>query len=588
MSVLDDILARVGIGGSQPAGMLDLKPQMDMTIDPVTGRPVPKASFKNLLSGQPTGFDKVRGTPEQEAAALPKMAASAGIAAPNAPFSAGDGAAIPFTPQPPPQQAPMAGPVPMPQPRPDAADAPPAAPVALTPADPGDSQLPSKSAPAQGEAPSAEPSILDKLLTGLGNNSSTLVALGAGLAGAPNAGQGISRALTAALPAQQADLKRTMALGSQQATFKSLVDAGVPRQQAISAVQPGNAKLLEALTSRYLVDPKFETKTVTDMLGNQHLIAVNPYTLKSKEVTGNDPGSDAEDAGTTPAATPGGPGNNPATLRTSLNAAAAVPQSYDPETHRDETFLKTLDPLTASAVKDIADGKMPATGRNMQKLMPLVSRYENGFDNTTYQRRQALEKSYYGGGEGAKALRSANTVIDHGIDLKKSIDDLHNFSVLPDIMNKATGTIAAQYSKPYQDALRRFGVNSEVFARELDFALTGKSTVSGQREIRGMFDPYGSPVSNQAALQKAMEMLDRRVSEHQNTYETGMNKRGGAMPDMLTKRRELNALLGADTGAGVNADGPVAPSVPSAPTIPKLGIGESHTIGDVTIKRLGD
>jgi hypothetical protein len=384
--------------------------------------------------------------------------------------------------------------------------------------------------PDGGQAQPAGPSMFGRIGNFLRDNSNTLLAIGAGFGGAPNIGQGISRTAAAAIPASQADLKNRTTLQSQSGTYRSLIDAGVPPNQALGAI--GNPEMMKALIQSYITDRGKDIKIIKDSLGNEVPYVVNKFPKEGEPVL-------------TPAIPETGSGGMP-----NNSAAARLPPNYDPETKRDEAFLSALDPVTASAVKDIADGKVPATGRNLQKLMPLVTRYENGFDNTTYQSRQNLQKSYYGGGEGAKALRSANTTIDHGIQLRQAIDNLHNFTVLPGFLNPATGAIQKQYDPAYQKARKEFQTNAELYAKELDFALTGKSTVSGQNHIREMFNIDASPEENRASLQRTLEMLDQRVGEHENTYNKGMNKRGGGAEDMLSKRKELNALLaGEKSGA---------------------------------------
>lgn len=451
---------------------------------------------------------------------------------------------------------------------PEGPPAPAAAPLSLKPpimaraqADDEEEAAPAAAkSPSPAPSPFEIPSILDKIKTGLGgikdtlgNNSNTLIALGAGLAGAPTVGIGLSRAGQAALPARAADIQQTLQQQGRATGTKALVDAGVPVQQAIAAQT--DPELKKALIQNYIVDRKHELKTIKDWQGNETMVDYDPFTGKTKRVdvsngtgTGNVGGAD-------------------------MTAAGHLEPNYDPVTHRDEAYLAAVrkaDPLTAAAIEDIAAGKLPATGRNMQKLMPLVARYEQGFENNRYTARQALEKSYYGGGEGAKALRSANTTIDHGMKLEKAIDDLHNFSVLPDVSNRVTGVIAEQSgNKKYQDALARFNATAAVYAKELEFALTGKNTVSGTKKLQEMFDPYASPTKNKAAMQQTLEMLKERVGEHENTYRTGMNKPAHDFSDMLSKRHDLERLLGNDTGAGVSANGPVAPAAPGA--APKPG-----------------
>lgn len=138
------------------------------------------------------------------------------------------------------------------------------------------------------ESPFQLPSILDKIRTTLGDNSNTLLAIGAGFAGAPNIGQAISRASGAAIPARAADIKQSLERQTHGYTTKALIEAGVPVQQAIAA--QADPDLKKALIQNYITDRKNEIKTVKskDMFGNEseRLIAVNPFDLSQKEITG--------------------------------------------------------------------------------------------------------------------------------------------------------------------------------------------------------------------------------------------------------------------------------------------------------------
>lgn len=542
MGLLEDLLSRAQPGTFPPIADVPIDPVEEATAAQAARdaaaermrrgvkRPIapmaegPPLSFGSLVAGMPTAL-------------------GAGMAPPTpSPDTPVEQTATPA----------ISGPVPLPQDRPKEADGAPVAPTDMSSANqpPGpplnilppaqiqpDNVPPRAPAAPDATVAPAGPSIFGRLMSGLHDNSATLLALGAGMAGAPNIGQGISRAAAAAIPASQADQKNRLVLQNQTQTFNALLAAKVPPNMAMAALT--NPEIMKAVSAKYLETKPLQHVVLKDSLGNETAAVFDQNKGVYLDANGK----------------PLNSGDQPAI---GSAAAAKLTPNYDPVTKRDDAFLAALDPVTASAVKDIADGKLPGTGRNLQKLMPLVSRYENGFDNTTYQARQNLQKSYYGGGEGAKALRSANTTIDHGIQLQKAIEDLHNYSVLPGFINPVTGAVSKQFDKKYQDALARFKTNSELYSKELDVALTGKSTVSGANHIRDMFDVNGSPVANKAALQQTLEMLDQRVSEHENTYRTGMNQHGAVFNDMLTQRDKLKKLLGQDTGAGTHA--PAAPA----------------------------
>jgi len=119
-------------------------------------------------------------------------------------------------------------------------------------------------------------------------------------------------------------------------------------------------------------------------------------------------------------------------------------------------------------------------------------------------------------------LRSAGTTIVHGIQLAEAIDDLKNADFAPGVTNRIRQTVGKQFDPKVQAAIKKFEVNAELYAKELDVALTGKSTVSGAEHVRNFFDPYASTTQNKAALTKTLEMLDGRLQQHAHTYNQGM------------------------------------------------------------------
>lgn len=373
--------------------------------------------------------------------------------------------------------------------------------------------------------------MLGKVWKGIQSNSGLLMGLGAGMLGAPSWATGLSRGTAGAAAGAQQDYKMNLQTGSQEQLYRALVSAGVPPQQAVAATT--NPELAKTLMTNYLTDRKSEVKVVKDSLGNERLVAVNPYMSQDQLDKLNKEG-------------PGGVGGGATDL-------THMPITIDPTTGRDERFMdafKAADPVNAAATEAIMAGRMPADARNLQVLMKYASRIDPTFNNETFKTRAALDKSYFGGGEGFKGLRSANTAIDHGIQLQKAIGDLKNFSLMPDFTNRVTGKISEQYSAPYQKALAAFDRWRSIYAHELEFALTGKNTVTGTKEMADQFDRYGSPDKNQQSLTSSLESLKERIGEHESAYQRGMgHATGEPFRDMLTNRAKLKKLLGEDDGA---------------------------------------
>jgi hypothetical protein len=220
----------------------------------------------------------------------------------------------------------------------------------------------------------ANPSLWDnvgafgnRIMKGLSDHSNTLLAIGAGFAGAPNIGQGISRASQYAIPATQQDLKNRISTGSQSATYQALREAGVPQQQAIAAI--GNPELQKRLLDAYIGDRKSEIKTIKskDAFGNEteRLVAINPYDNTSKEITGQPSGA----AG----------GISPGGMNSGAFAPGVTAETFNHNAVGDD-YIKQFSPEVQQAAKDYLAGRTSQTGRQLPQQMIKMAAQKYGGD----------------------------------------------------------------------------------------------------------------------------------------------------------------------------------------------------------------
>lgn len=441
--------------------------------------------------------------------------------------------------------------VPLPRPRPNGIGDGVGTPLSLAPSSYDDeAALPPAAQLAEGRQPvepNAPPmpgtgkSLIDRIFNP--NNAATMLALGGGFAGAGSIGTGMRRAFSAAAPAaavMQTQNQKQMAISdTYKAVYQKLLSSGMPSAEAASQAlaMAQNPELLKVLAPDIYGTKPRTVHMVKDAFGNETPYTVDQhgqwYDVNNKKVSG-------------PSAE-GGAG-----LPGSSGSLSHIPENYN-EKRRDEDFMKALekqDAVAASGVKAIVEGRAAGTGRNLQKLVTYASRYEKDFQQQDYLTRMNLEKSYRGGGEGFKQLRAANTAITHGVQLKGAIDDLRNFDTLP-ALNHPTGLIARQYDKKYQAARKTFEANAEPFARELDFALNGKSTVSGQNEIRKLLNVDASGVENHATIDRLMSLLKGRVDEHEHAYAGGRKSTKLPLEALSQKNRDsLDAIISGSAKPG--------------------------------------
>lgn len=470
---------------------------------------------------------------------LPQMAAQAGILAPMAsptgtmPEPAPPAPAAPAPDVTDPESIPL--PIPLPQPNPARLPAE-SSPTAGTapPTDlitPAQKQSLAQIAPGltRGDAPTtAMPSspfggsqILDRITNSLGNNSNTLLALAAGFAGAPNIGQGISRAAAAAIPARAADQKNMLATQGRGATIAALLQAGVPMQLAVAA--QANPEIMKKITDTYIVDRKNEIKEIKskDAFGNEttRLVAVNPYDLTSKDISGGGAGQ--------PAA---GGGGMLAPGVTEIDHTKVGPE-----------YLAQYSPEIQAGVKAYMRGDSLPTGKPQLAMQIKTIGQKYGDDigvpvnDQLYAQRKIFSNSLgdtrSGVGMQAKGFQQG---LQHAVDLSDKLVKLGNYNGLG-LEDVARGTNAVRNrTTAQQDILHGVATDSQALSGEFGKLNSGASG-GGVHERETMQKLFGDPnMSGPAAagtLESAIGLMEgslRTLEQRRDALFPGEDKPRGS------------------------------------------------------------
>jgi hypothetical protein len=174
------------------------------------------------------------------------------------------------------------------------------------------------------------------------NNRSTLMALGAGMAGAPSLGAGLGRGMQLALNAQQTDLANQ----KQNQTVKWLVEQkGVPVQEAQALVN--NPEMLKQVLPRLMGARQLKwTQTGEDMLGNKQYGFVDEASGKRYDDSGRE---------ITP--TPGGGGVTGAGSGLLAPGVTSIDRSLT-----GQAYLRQFSPEVQGAVNAYIEGRAMPTG----------------------------------------------------------------------------------------------------------------------------------------------------------------------------------------------------------------------------------
>lgn len=579
MGLLEDILARASMPAN-PALFPVLDPGMEgygeaasrsaLDLDPyssVTRKP--KNKFPDVPVVAPV-------------APIATMAPQAGLLAPTI-GQLGQLSAQPAAPAPDadPAAIPAGEPVPLPVPRPDI---PPATdlsssnrPTSLI--SPAQHQALAEVAPtiaggapppttAMPTSPFGASSILDRITSGLGSRSNTLLALAAGFAGAPNIGQGISRAAAAAIPARAADIKEQLTTQNQRITTAALVKAGVPLQMAIAA--QANPELMKKVADSYLIDRKNEIKEVKtkDAFGNEtsRLVAVNPYDLTTKEL-----------------APVGGGAGGGTGARAGTGATMFAPgvTELDP-TKVGQDYLAQFSPEVQAGVKAYMRGDSLPTGRQQlaQTIKTIAQKYGDDVGMPANDQLYAQRKTFANSLGDTKSgvgmqVKGFQQGLQHAVELSDKLVKLGNYNGLgsEDLANVANAV--KNRTTGQQDIARGITVSSQALAGEVGKLFSGSSG-GGVHERQTTQQMLGntsmSGPAAAGALESTIELMEgglRTLEQRRDELFPGGEKpRGGDFRGKAEEqaiehiRKNIAILRGQQQADAAAAASPAAKTLP--------------------------
>ncbi len=390
-----------------------------------------------------------------------------------------------------------------------------------------------------------QPSFLDRFAGGL---QSPLVQLGLALASGKTPQEGMGNAANATFKiSQQSQLDQ-----AKKAAYQAAIAAGATPQQAANlALNPEAFKALQ---------PQFHT--LTGMLGEQTPVFVNPFNQTITPVGGGQ--------------TSGGQGpvaqNGP-----------NLPESYNDQ-GKDEAFLKSVEDqygtTVAKSIKDITEGRMPAMGRNLQKLIPLASRYDQNFTGMQdYQTRLQTAKSFAAGGKDAAAVKSINQAVTHANqiwDLIPKIEGVNVGGMAGKVINGPYGEYRAATDPEFANNRQRYDEIVNALAGELRAASTGSGHGSLE-EIRNW--KAGALCANsgaemRGAIQGGMDFLHGAMDATAQKKATGLKSQFQPTDLLSPQNQGLFARIrdytegGSKTNAPATAPSNAAPAVQGARKAP--------------------
>lgn len=359
-------------------------------------------------------------------------------------------------------------------------------------------------------------------------NPALLLSLAAGFSGAPSFGTGMSRAFGNAAGALPVDQAMNLKSQGPAATYRALLQAGVPPHLALAASQ--NPEILKQIAPSYLADRKAEIKTLKskDLLGNEseRMVSVNPYTNEVKDLTPEVRGGGGRDVGGGVSITP------------QMTQAMQQPETYDPTTGKDEAFLKALDPVARSAVEAADRGDLGVSSRNLQKLQPLITRYNPNWNIGDFQQRQKFRTEM---GSASPTLwggqrQLVGTSLGHLADAAEAASKLDNsnglgIAPLGHAANWAKNTLSTENAAK----VNHLNETAARFAGEVGKLYSG-STGGGVHEREATAARFGSVKTSAelvGALEASKELITSKINSLQAQAETNLGASHAQKVDIL-------------------------------------------------------
>ena len=211
-----------------------------------------------------------------------------------------------------------------------------------------------------------------------------------------------------------------------------------------------------------------------------------------------------------------------------------------------EEFLKKLPPALQSEVKKYSEGRMPVpTGFALkspyfQQLMQAVSQYDPNFSASRYQVRLDFEKG---------KMRDSRLAFGQALNHLGTLESLSDAMGNKDIprLNQFINMVKQETGNP---DINNFDTAKQAVGEELMRAF--RQVNASEREARDWEDKFRaikSPEQIKGAIRTAAKLLDGRLKEMNNIWDTSMGTKGG-YPNIVSEeaQKAIGRFLAKDQG----------------------------------------
>jgi hypothetical protein len=412
---------------------------------------------------------------------------------------------------------------------------------------------PAISTPPEGSVP--ETSLFGRVAKGFNDwrndNRLTLMALGAGMAGAQSIGQGLNRGMTMAIPAMQADIKQQY----QNQTVQALMKRGLPQDVALAAA--ANPALMQQLLPRLFGAKQWKIGERTNFLGEKVPFLYDEVSGETKDLNFGGSGGSGVSGGSV------GGGGSPNIENFDLSK---VNHSLT-----GEAFLNQYPSEIQTAARAYMGGGVMPTGnprnngiasiaKNVAQEYALGTGQPNLADDAAYPARRQMSVDLSKGQPGSLGgqITFGGTSLGHLADVAEkavSLDNVNGLGIAPVARwsNMARGMTTDQAAKvnEVQGAIQHYG-------QEITKFYTGSPGGEAERmRFLNTIDTAKAPKEIAGAIRTERDLIPDRLNQIRSQI---VDRLGEKEADKQLSRANLDQVVGRINKAlaKLDPDGPEA------------------------------
>ena len=378
----------------------------------------------------------------------------------------------------------------------------------------------------------------------LNKHSNTLLAMGAGLMGAPNLWQGLGRGFAFAGPASQQDIKMQTLMGGQNAAYQALKTAGVPED--LARLGATDKDVMKQLMEEYFTG-KTQSVNVKLPSGVEVTAQYDPHRGTYTDIYGRP-------------FDPNAPGMGGQMIDPSLTGEAARAEAE-----------RVADPATYRKAMALVEGRMQwPVGRAMQapgmkQATDLALQIDPQMETNEGKLRSQTVLDYGPKGKTGQTRLALSNMMGHAEQLDKLNEIVGNWDAGGERANRARNELKTLLGtdKTYLDAKAQADLLRTVLGGEAHKAFSGSQSVTGTEEMIKTLGGDKGHTAQHGAIKGMIHAAGTRLGELQSQFDSSMNTKSEGYHMLSPKAQKIFRKWEGD--AGMDWDKKAPASLAEAP-----------------------